>query len=557
MNYQTFIQKFTDKEKLPLPKDYSQRVAASLAVQVHSSGCRPKYSIPTRMGGTEVITPESYDSKFDNIFKSRLLNRHPNESEALYNWRLSNYNPLSEDIFKRFLINATGSIMQPNNYVILVDEKTQLYLNSYGLQDKIVECLEFVLNNPKGYMAVVIEMNKEVDMSAKLNPELEFIEECDVVMKDEDSFAFEDDEYVYFLDKTIQVCYNKKTKKDFETTHGFNEIPVWDCDNTFTNSFVKFADELIKNFSDDGMMTKQYSYPLKQVVSPQCPKCNGKKYEVIYDINDRSKSTKQICEGCGGHGVMSVNPGENYSVSEELVMKLGGQMPDYAKFITPDVGIPKYHMERWLEFYTKCERSLRLNPLVNGVQSGDAKKEDRKEQYAFLSAISQFVFQQIKKALVYISAYNNYNNASNTYEAQNIIVVAPKQLDLMTDSDLVNELMVIQSKTDDSMILGESQYAVTSKIYKDDNIQAKINDILYIVDDLYGATGNALKSKFLSGVYDVRDKTIHEKGYKILLRMSNEMSQETFLNTDTSVLIERFNTEIESVIPAGIYNPTA
>ena len=555
MNYQTFIKKFTDKDKNLLPKDHSQRVAASLAVQVHSSGTRPRYYAPTRMGGTTEVIPENYDKKFEDVFKTRLLNRHPNESEALYNWRLSNYSPLSEDIFNRFLIGANGAIMQPNNYVISVDEKTQLYLNTYPIKEKITECLEFVLNNPKGYIAVIVELNGEADSSQKLNPEIEFIEEAKVVMKDTDSFAFEDDNFVYFLDKTVQVTFNKSTEQALETIHGFNELPVWSSDNSFTNSFVKFADELIKNFSDDGMITKQYSYPIKQVVSPQCPKCNGQKYEVTYDENDRSNPIRSICSSCGGHGTMSINPGDNYAISEEVMMKNGGVIPDYAKFITPDIGIPEYHMKRWLEFYTKCERSLRLNPLVNGVQSGDAKKEDRKDQYAFLSAISQFVFDQIRKALVYISAYNNYNNASDRYEAQNIIVVAPKQLDLMTDSDLVNELITIQSKTDDSMILSETQYAVMNKIYKDDNVQSKINDILYQIDELYGATGNALKSKLLSGVYDNRDKTIHEKGYKILLNLSIELTPEQFMKLDNSNIIKRFNLKLNDVLPQGIYSP--
>lgn len=553
MNYQTFIKKFTDKEKLPLPKDQNLRVAASLAVQVHSSGVRPQYTVPTRNGGTELVTPETYDEKFDSIFKRRLLNRHPNEGEALYNWRLSNYNPLSEDIFNRFLIGATGAIMQPNNYVISVDENTQNYLNTYHINGKIVECLEFILNNPKGYIGVILELPEESDGTTKLNPQIEFIEQCNLKMKDEDSIAFEDDDYVYYLNKEIQITYNKKTKIPYETTHGFNEIPVWECDNTFTNSFVKFADELVKNFSDDGMMTKQYSYPIKQVVSPQCTTCMGKKYVSTPIEGQEHKYKKEMCQECNGSGVMSVNPGDNYAVSEESMLKMGGQMPDYAKFITPDVGIPKYHMERWLEFYTKCELSLRLNPLVRGVQSGDAKKEDRKDQYAFLSAISQFVFEQIRKALVYISAYNNFNNASKTYEAQNIIVVAPKQLDLMTDSDLVNELLVIQSKTDDSMILGETQYAVTNKIYKDDNIQAKINDILYQIDPLYGATGNMLKSKLLSGIYDTKDKTIHEKGYKVLLNLSIELTPENFMKFDNNTIISKFDEKINALVPQGVY----
>lgn len=551
MQYQTFFKLYeSDKSKLPLPKDHSQRIAESLAVQVHSSGARPKYVI-----GNRNVTPENYDKKFDTLFSDRLLNRHPNEGDELYNWRLSNYNPLSEDIFNRFLIGSTGAILQPNNYVISTDDKTTEYLRNYPIDEKITECLEFILNNPSGYMAVIVEMNKEFDGSQPAKPQIEFIEPCDVIMYDEDSFAFMDDEMIIFIDRSVQVTYNTKTKTPIELSHNFGQLPVWDCGNKFTKSFVKFADELIKNFSDDGMMTKQYSYPTKQVVSPQCPECKGQKVNSV-PVKDSSPTTyvKELCRKCNGKGVMTQNPGDHYAISEEHLLKYNGNMPDMVRFVTPDVGIPKYHMERWMEFYTKCERSLRLNPLVNGVQSGDAKKEDRKDQYAFLSAISKFLFENIRKALVYISAYNNYNNANQTYEAQNVIVVAPKQLDLMTDSDLVAELINIQAKTDDSMILGETQYAVTNKIYRDDNVQSKINEILYQIDPLYGATGMQLKNKLLSGVYDLRDKTIHEKGYRTLLQLSVEMTQDVFMQQETRTLIEKFNQKIDEVTPKGIYS---
>ncbi len=252
-----------------------------------------------------------------------------------------------------------------------------------------------------------------------------------------------------------------------------------------------------------------------------------------------------------------MNPGDTYTYSEEQLFKNNGQMPDLARFITPDIGIPKYHMERVIEYYNKCEDSLYLRKRINATESGDAKKEDRKDQYMFLSSISRFLFDNLRKALIYISAYKNYNNTSGRYEAKNVIVVAPKQLDLMTDNDLVNELLTIQGKTDDSMILGETQYAVTNKIYRDDNVQSKINDILYRVDDLYGATGIPLKNKLLSGIYSDRDKTIHEKGYKVLLNMSIDMTPAAFMEADTNALIKQFNTTIDAITPQGIYDNQA
>jgi hypothetical protein len=422
------------------------------------------------------------------------------------------------------------------------------------MKQKITEGLNFILNNPRGYVGVIIELDGEFGKEVPVNPDIIFIDPCDLLMWDAESMAFRHGGNVIFMDSQLQVT--RKGGQELATAHKFGKIPVWDASNRFIQSYVKFADEVAKNFSDDGMMTKQYSYPIMQVVAPQCPKCNGQKVVPVAIEGQENAYKKELCGNCNGTGKLSLNPGDRYTMTEEQLYKAGGTMPDLVKYHTPDIGIPKYHMERVMEYYNKCEDSLYLRKRINATESGDAKKEDRKDQYAFLSTISRFLFDNIHTALVYISAYKNYNNATQRYEPKNVIVIAPKQLDLMTDSDLVNELLNIQAKTDDSMILAENQYAVTNKIYRDDNVQSKINDILYQVDPLYGCTLVSLKNKLLSGVYDNTDKVIHEKGYKILLRMSIEMTAERFINTDTSVLIEKFNQAIPAFVPKGIYSET-
>lgn len=542
MTYQEFIKKYDNKDNSLLPASHKARVGASLAVQVHSSGARPAYNL-----GGRNYTPETYDKRFDELFKTRILNRHPNEAEESYNWRLSVYSPIGKEIFDRFLNFATGCILQPNNYVISADENTQAYLAAKILPEVITDGLEFILNNPRGYMGVIIE-NYDGDVTKTLEPDIIFIEPEWVVMQDEESIAFNYEGHLYYLNRDVQIS------NGLEIPHNFGTIPVWDVDNNFSQPFVTWADQLGRNFSDDEMMTKQYSYPIKQVIQAQCAVCTGSGIvSKLESENDPNSWRTHRCESCNGSGLMSVNPGEHYSITEEKLYKSGlTSMPDMAKFITPDVAIPEYHMKRWQTFYERAEKALYLSKKINGTESGDAKKEDRKDQYVQLSTISRFLFENLRKAIVYLSAYLNYNNASGKYEAQQVIVIAPKQLDLMTDSDLVSELIDIQGKSDDSMILGETQYAVTNKVYRDDAVQSKINDILYEIDNLYGVSGAALQRKYLSGMYSDREKTIHEKGYKILLRISREITPERFAEATNDALFARF----EALLPEYIVTST-
>lgn len=542
MTYQEFIRKFELKDNSLLPASHKARVGASLAVQVHSSGARPAYVL-----GGKSYTPETYDKRYDELFQTRILNRHPNEATESYNWRLSVYSPIGKEIFDRFLNFANGCILQPNNYVISTDDVTQEYINKTMLPDAITEGLEYILNNPRGYMAVIIE-GYDGDMTKSLQPKLIFIAPEDVLMQDDESIAFKYKGEIYYLNSQEQ------TTKTISIPHKFGTMPCWDAENNFSQPFVTWADQLGRNFSDDEMMTKQYSYPIKQIIQAQCAVCTGSGIEskLMNDEDPNSWRTHK-CSSCNGTGIMSVNPGEHLTITEEKLYKSGlTSMPDMAKFITPDVAIPEYHMKRWQTFYERAEKALYLSKKINGTESGDAKKEDRRDQYVQLSTISRFLFEHLRKAITYISAYLNYNNASGKYEPQQVIVIAPKQLDLMTDADLVSELIEIQGKSDDSMILGETQYAVTNKVYRDDVVQGRINDILYEIDNLYGVSGAALQRKYLSGMYSDREKTIHEKGYKILLRISRELTPDKFVEASQQVLTARF----EALLPEYIVTST-
>lgn len=548
MDYNKFISDYRKNKstKNYLPADFGQRVDSCLAVQIHSTGARPAF----RLNGLN-HKPETYDKKFDNLFMYRLLNRHPNEHEEHYNWRLSVYAPIGKELFDRFLEMCRGAILQPNNFSFSGDEKTQELVNQGMLYKAAYEGIEFVLNNPRGYMAVIESEHREKDQSESMLPKIVYIKSEDILQIDEESVCFQYGKKLVYINREVQIIDELKTPNPITTAHNFGTMPFWPVDSSFTQPFVIWAENLVRNMNDDEAMTKHYSYPTKQIVSPECNTCNGMGY-ITRVKEGTTEVEKHNCGVCHGKGVMSINPGEHHTFSEEKLAKFGGQMPEMAKFITPDVGIPQYHLDRWQVFYERAEKSLFLSKKINATESGDAKKEDRKDQYYFLMAISNFVFENIKHGLYYVSAYLNYQGGR--YTPQDFVLVQPKQFDLMTDSDLVNEFTTIQTKTDDNNLLSEMCFAVNSKVFRDDPIQVKINEVLYYLDPLYGVSGVALRSKLLSGVYTDIDKTIHEKGYLILKNHARRIGQEAFTETDTDTLISFLNEEINKVLPSGIYN---
>jgi hypothetical protein len=478
----------------------------------------------------------------------------------MYNWRLAVYAPVAKELYDRYLTMCRGTILQPNSYDISVDDNTQEYIKNGYVYDTLYKAIPFVLENPYAYMAVIEGEAQEKDNTEDLKPCIEFIPVEKLIMLDHESCAFKlENGNVVFLDQTTQVIV--KGKETFQSTHNFNKLPFWEINNNFMQPFESWADLLVRNMNDDEQMTKQYSYPTRQAVRPSCnyPGTPDGKYSAcisgnITDMSDPMNPTKLTCGVCGGSGVKSINPGDDYTLSEESIIKNGGNMIEMIKYITPDVGIPEYHLSRWQVFYDRTEKSLCLNKKINATESGEAKREDRKDQYFYLMTISNFVFENFKHAIEYISAYLNYNQASGTFKSQEVIVTPPKQFDLMTDSDLVVEFAELQNKTDDSQLLAELQYQVNRRLYRTDKVQLTINEILYYKDPLYGVSGNALKSKLLSGVYSTPMKILHEMGYNILKDISREMTPRVFENTDTKTLIRKLELRIQELVPQDIYS---
>lgn len=546
MEFISFYQDYSKKKKLPLPSDINERVEASLSVQIHTTGARPKF-YDAKWGYVE---PAAYDKRFDKLFATRLLNRHPNENDATYNLRLSLYAPVTKELYDRFLTMCRGTILQPNSYDLSVDDKTADYIGNNYVYSTLFEAINFVLENPYGYMAV-IQSEKEVTTTDPLRPRIIFIRADELLMKDADSIAFTHKGRVYFLNDKEQYTIEGKTTYEF--IHNFDRLPVWEIDNNFIEPYVAWADLLVRNMNDDEVMNKNYSYPIVQMVMPACtaPGCNGT--GTIPDPAD-AFAPRLKCGTCHGTGTMSFNPGDRYVMSEDKIRR-GGEngMYDMAKFITPDIGIPKYHLDRWQVFYDRTEKSLCLNKKINATESGDAKREDRKDQYFYLMTISNFVFKHLEKGINYISAYLNYNQATERFDNQEVVLIPPNQFDLMTDDDLINQFADLQTKTDDSQLLAEMQYQVNRRVYRNDKVQLMINDVLYYSDPLYGVAGNALKGKLLSGTFDENDKIIHEKGYNILKGISREMTPKVFVESDIKTLTNALMDKLPA--PKGIYTP--
>lgn len=550
-----FINQLKDnRRELPLHFDKKKLQGLSLMTQVHSRGVRPKYYI-NKQNSTEfgkLIEPVDYDKRYDDIFDFHLLVRHPNETHESYNYRLSVYSPIQAELYERFFNTLAGSILNTNNYSVKSSIDTvDAYIKEISIYDVFRNDLDFILNNPRGFMSV-IQTNIGLSENELTKPVGINLEPDSIIMYNGVSCAFEYLGVYYFLDRNYQHTIISRGKEYIlidSYNHGFGEIPFWGLDSNFLGSYVKWSEELIRNLSDDQVVVKNYSYPEKQVVAPECKKCNGT--GKCKSDNPEYYDKVVTCGDCKGRGYVSFNIGEFYTIGEEdLKRDYNGKMPEMAKYINPEVGIAEYHFERWQKFYKYAENALNLTKRTTSGESGEAKREDRKDQYFWYHTISQYLFEQERKKFKYIGLYLNteIEDGEVIHSDGGVVIKEPRQFDLMTEMDLIEEVKEVSEGTDNQMILSELSYNANQKVFEGNPVMQKIDTVMYLSDPLYGLSKENEKQKLLSGSYTEKDKYTHTKGYHLLKEYAMQIGDD-FIDIEISELKDWISDKIEEILP--------
>lgn len=548
MTLEEFVQNKRNNKAQPMAFDKKNAIGKALSVQVHTKGIKPRYEL-----NDVKYAPKGYDARYDDVFKHELLNQYPNEEDEMYNYRLSIYSPIQKEIASRFFTQITGTILNPNNYSISSDnEDFKIHLSR--IEQSFDEKLKFILNNPTAFFAV-IQINPMAGEDSKAVPDLICVDATSMIMYDKLSAAFKHNGKVYFMDVTQVVCLKENEKEhtyvqETRYVHNFPRMPFWMVQNEFMDQYVVWCNEITKSHSDSQIVDKNYSHPIKQVIEVECKKCTGRG-RIADKAQPECENCEVDCDQCKGKGVLSMSPGQVYGIPEHIIRNMGS-IPQIASFTTPDMGIPTYHGEKWERYYEKAENSLHLKKRGSASESGEAKREDRKDSYFYYQTISDTFFTKvIKPAMYFVGLYSNVVFRENTaiHEALMIDIKEPRQFDLMTDMDLIDENIAIAEKSDNPMLIAEMSNAMNQKLYSQNPELEKINSVLYQVDPLFGLSGNNEKSKMLSGIYSPQELWIHTMGYFALKEILLLNGSQKFITTSNAVLIDRLKTMAQEAIP--------
>jgi hypothetical protein len=557
-----------NKKSLPQPAHKQRWVEASDRISVHAKGIRPQFKNPRKNGGTVTVTPASYEPRYKYLFDSYILNRHPNEAEAHYNWRLSTFPLIAQEIYLNAKSQILGAIFQTSQFELKSnDEVDNDYLDSIGFKKWFTEELpHHVFTDPYGLVAIVEGHNGDFPATEKALPKIEMVESryilsyevgISIVFRSADLRGGK--KVIYFLDQYWSVTLVEGEDADqydviHAYPHGMNALPILTNESFFFQSYVSWADMLARNISDDESIAKDASYPIREIVAPKCNRCMGKgKAPVACEISAQNPNgfREGECPDCNGKGTISINPGDTFYTKER---ESNDQRPqiDRVKYYNPDISINDFSFKRWKEIYDFGMRSMHMK-FIEAAQSGEAKAYDRDQLHYLLVNVKNKLFEIGSGALKFIVSYRRLTTPA---KITNIVEDAPQQFQIKTEYDIQEEYTDLLSKGADVMVRRTKLNEYMNKAWSGNVVALRTYTIIKIWDFLYGMTDTELTTRKLLGSATTEDFVKHDRAQTLIENLILQHGEDWLLNSSIEEIINQLDKAVKPFFPkAGVIMP--
>ncbi len=546
-----------EKGSVPPPALKKVWVEESDRINVHAKGIRPKFRNPRTSAKTGRsngwIVPANYEARYQYVFDNFILNRHPNEVEEHYHWRLATFAIISNEVYLKICQQILGSIFQNNQYTVnIVNDKLKSWSDYVGFNKMLCEFLpDFLFREHGGIIAIVEGHNEEFTSEETAIPKVLFIEPKDIIHYTSEEVFFSYGDYYYYITKTevskLEVDLKQKYYKTLVSyTHDFGELPVFQNTSQFFKPFTTWADLIARNLSDDEVIAKNASYPHKQVVEPTCKTCAG---HGSVEVECETGMCTEKCSTCEGKGTMSINPGEVYVIPEREPNDLR-PMPEMVKFINPDIAVNEFSLKRWQLMYDKGMAAMHCK-LIDSAQSGEAKAKDRENFYFLVSSISNYIFDCADWILRIGSKYLNIENVNGrimhveSYDK----LQRPQQFAIKTEYDLQNEYLQLTEKNAEISVRREKLDHFVEKAFNGNGLSKKRHEMKKLFDWLYGMTDAELTTRKLLGTAQTKDFIKHDMADYVMNVIIEDKGEEWFIKTPSKTVLELMNTTVSPFIP--------
>lgn len=404
-------------------------------------------------------------------FPHKLIeSRRPQEDQERHKFRQENYEPITKGIMRE-AINSLFRIFNECNYDLKLSPELTVLINTpyYGGMKFMnwvqTQLMYQMILDPNSLVVVLPSGPGLYDPTIAVIPKTVIVPSCQIKDKNDHIVTFLSDEHsvvesngkpsysgkVYYILTELNVYrleqYGKVTDDTYVITleypHNIGQIPAvtlggeWNQHKgiyeSFFSAFLPFANEAIRQYSDwqGTMIVSAYPHRIIKYVE-----CTYRDCDSGYLCGDKNR----ICPSCSGTGKAPSSSPYGVWIVEQGNEAVGDKVDTTPpiSFVSPDVGIIDYAQKAWMELLKRAKETLHLD-MIEAAQSGAAKAIDREREYALILKISNNVYGNIIYKLLLFFEY--YINTRNPKKPQ---VVQPREFSLKTESDLVNDIMLLK-----------------------------------------------------------------------------------------------------------------
>jgi len=500
----------------------------------------------------------------DGEFPDDLISeRRPAESEEIKNYRKKIFTPITKPVFTK-VYNSLMKIRKSSDWMISFPTNIPAFIAQNEAPEKYM-MKDFPRNGSitnwmfsvafKPYLidanAVVLTMpiNYEIQENEYFKPYPRIFTSAQVIdykinefylLQDAEELSYEEDDYYYtngrrfFLIQpdVFQVFEEKngKVTEVFQFPNVLGYIPVRHMNGMVSeqgnhctlyesriSGIVPMLNEAVREYSDLQAEIVQHIHSTMWAIQPQqCGRCKG-----VGEI-PRENSAPIACPGCGGKGLLPLNP------FEHVVMPMPKAGENNA--ITPPIGyvqkqteIARLQEERIRQHIYDALSAINMEFLAETpiAQSGVAKQVDREELYSFVHSIAEDVVRIMDEVSYDVLAWRHYAQNIDINELLPYIPV-PERYDMLSGKVLVDELTAMVQAKVDPAIINAAQIELADKKFN----ESKVKDLVILklkLDPFAGVPEENISLQRTFGAVDQNDLVVHANINKFVTRALSEI----------------------------------
>lgn len=495
-----------------------------------------------------------------------LLKRvRPREDEAVRQYRLDSYEPITKSICKKAL-SITHKIFNSKLYSIRFEESDNAeilkrytleeyprfnsvvnYLANFSLKKNIADPNGVFLVQPNDYM---------IKESERVQPIVTCYGSKDIWDIGKDYFLFFDEggadaKEWYFTYADTQLIHKIVVRKEKTLgqdnvvveilatyNHNFSEIPVWYLGGEYSDknyglyeSFfspaVPFWNEAINDHSDVTGAYRMHIWPQKWEVADECEYVEDNKYPCQGGYIYSDKDGKHACPSCKGVGRKTIkSPFESYLVNRDKFKTADG---------TANVDVPFGYVSvpvdatKMLEDKANRNLEMGLNALsmdiVNKIgenQSGVSKEIDRSELHDFLQKVAdQFFDVHLKNIYYYFTKYMFGVSDPEKIDEIQPEISKPTQFNVYSFTELTGQFASAKEAGLSSSYLTVKQAEIQAKEFQTHPQLLAVLELELILDPLSGSSRDDVALMLQNGTVTKETVIIHDN-IKIFVRRALE-----------------------------------